>query len=170
MKSIEKFFSNSIDASKHVLKNQNYLIGLIIGSVLIFVLFTYIPVLLIPGNTLLFQLKEVFIIRDYVLMSVLSVLTALLLVMQVHLYKSAKILQIGKGALGSYSGFVAMIFGTAACASCVASVLGFLGVGTVFFLIKFQWVVASIATFLVVFSLYFTSLKVLEVCNKCQIK
>lgn len=156
-----------ITASKYVLSRKNYFIAFIALIFLIFAVFVFIPVFLIPENSLLSQLT-VFTIKDYVLLGVLSVLTSLLIVMQVFPYKQAKIYSSGKTAVGGGSAIIAALFGTASCSSCLAAVFGFLGIGTVFFLIEYRWLIVGISIILISLSLYFTSLKLNGVCESCK--
>jgi hypothetical protein len=156
-----------ITASKEVLSKKNYLISFIALIFIILAVFILIPVFLIPANSLLFQLT-VFTIKDYVLLTVLSILTSLIIVMQVFSYKEAKFCSSGKTAVSGGSAIIAALFGTASCASCLVAVFGFLGIGTVFFLVEYQWFIVGIAILIMLVSLYFTSLKLNEVCTSCK--
>jgi len=156
-----------ITTSKEVLSKKNYFIAFIALVFLIFAIFILIPVFLIPANSLLFQLT-VFSIKDYILLTILSVLTSLLIVMQVFSYKEAKICSPRKTAISGGSAVVAALFGTASCSACLATVFGFLGVGTVFFLVEYQWFIVGIAILIMLISLYFTSLKLKAVCESCK--
>lgn len=154
-------------ASKQVLKNKSYLVGFSTLIIMFFILFIILPVLLIPANSLKFQLS-IFTLKDYILLGFLSTLSSLLITMQIFAYKKAKQKQIAKGALGSSSAIIAAIFGTASCSSCLAAVFGFLGIGTVLFLAKYRSVVVALAIALMLLSLYFTSLKIKRVCENCK--
>jgi len=156
-----------INVSRQVLSRRNYFIAFITLIFIILAVFISIPVFLIPANTLLFQLT-VFTIKDYILLTILSVLTSLIIVMQVFSYKQAKIYSSGKTAIGGGSAVVAALFGTASCSACLAAVFGFLGIGTVLFLVEYQWFIVGIAILIVLVSLYFTSLKLNEVCTSCK--
>lgn len=153
-----------ITASKNVLTNRNYLLSFIVLMFAIFAVFISIPVFLIPANSLSFQLT-VFTIKDYLLLSVLSVLASLLITMQIFTYKQAKICSPGNVATSSGSAIVAALFGTASCSACLAAVFGFLGLGTVFFLVEYQWFIVGVAIILILISLYFTSLRLNGVCD-----
>ena len=158
-----------IRASKQVLNERNYFITFIVLIFVIFAVFILIPVFLIPENSLFFQLT-IFTIKDYVLLTILSILTSLLIVMQVFFYKQAKLYSLGKTAVGGGSAIVAALFGTASCASCLVAVFGFLGlgIGIVLFLVKYQWIIVSIAIILMLTSIYLTSLKINGVCDSCK--
>jgi len=156
-----------ITASRQVLSRKSYLISFIVLIFIILAVFISIPVFLIPANSFLFQVT-VFTIKDYILLAVLSVLTSLLIVMQVFSYKQAKIYSSGKTAMGGGSAIVAALFGTASCSACLAAVFGFFGIGTVFFLVEYQWFIVGIAILIMLISLYFTSLKLNGVCESCK--
>lgn len=156
-----------LTASKQVLSRRNYLILFIILAFALFSLFIAFPILLIPANSLLLQLT-IFTIKDYALLTILSVLTSLLIVMQVFSYKQTKLYSSEKTAVGTGSAIIAVLFGTAHCPLCIAAVFGFLGLGTVFFLLEYQWIVVGIAILLMLLSLYFTSLKLSGVCDTCK--
>ena len=86
--------------------------------------------------------------------------------MQIYNYKLKKSIKKAGGAVaGGFSGFIAGIFGTASCASCVAAIFGFLGLGTVFFLIEYQWYIVGISLLFILLSIYFTSLSIEKDCK-----
>lgn len=160
-------FADNFSATKEVLARRNYLLGFLALIPLVFFIFILIPVVTIPANDISFQLS-IFTSRDYIVLSTLAVLSSLFIVLQIYTYKivrrrkeRAKVL--GQSAVGGYSGLVAAMFGTAACASCLAALFGFLGIGTVFFLIRYQWLIVSGAILLILISIYFTSKK----CASC---
>ena len=153
--------------AKEVLTKRNYLLGFFIFIPVIFSIFVLIPVLTIPANSISFQLS-IFTIRDYTLISTLSILASFFIILQIYTYKivrdrKERVKVLGQGAVGGYGGLVAAVFGTAACASCLAALFGFLGLGTVFFLIRYQWLICSGAILLILISIYFTSKK----CASC---
>ncbi len=132
-------------------------------------LFLYIPVKNIPGNDFAFQLS-IMSPKDFILLITLSSLTALSMVMNGYILKRQFSLRssaglIGQGGLGSFAGVIGSIFGTASCASCAVSLFGFLGVGSVFFLLQYRQVITIVAILLLIFSLYFTSKSVLGICT-----
>lgn len=158
-----------LDALKEVLSKKNYLIGFFISTIIFLSIFILLPTLLIPANSLAFQLS-IFTIRDYILLIALSALASLLIVIQIYIYKKAKTLQSGKTAISGASVFVAAIFGTASCSACIAAVFGFLGIGTVLFLATYKNFIVLASILLMLISLYFTSLKVKGVCNSCKVE
>jgi len=152
-------------ATKRTLSNKNYFLSFILISILSLTIFILIPVFVIPGNDLLFQLG-IFTYWNYILMFTLAILISLMISMQIYNYKLKKSIKKAGGAVaGGFSGFIAGIFGTASCASCVAAIFGFLGVGTVFFLIQYQWYIVGISLFFILLSIYFNSLGIEKDCK-----
>lgn len=155
-------------SSKKVFHSRESFKIFIITSFLFLALFILLPIFLTPGNSLIFQLG-VFTFWNYVLMISLSGLIGLMISMQVYTYKIKKSAKgSGKGVVGGFSGFVAGIFGTAACSSCVAAIFGFLGLGTVLFLVEYQWYIVGISLALVLVSIYLTSLGIEKNCEVCK--
>ncbi len=153
---------------KEVMRNKNDVTIFSVASLIFLMLFISIPVFTIPGNSLLFQL-EIFTFWNYVLMILLSVLIGLMTSMQIYAYKIKKSVRgVGRGVVGGFSSIMAGLFGTASCASCLTVVFGFLGIGTVFFLIKYQWFIVGISLFLIIISIYFTSLSIEKNCGVCK--
>jgi len=156
------------ESSKNVLDSKGNFRIFLISTTLFLAVFIFLPVILIPGNSLIFQLG-IFTFWNYVLMILLAGLIGLMISMQVYIYKIKKSVRgSGKGVIGGFSGFVAGIFGTAACSSCVAAIFGFLGLGTVFFLIKYQWYVVGISLALVLLSIFMSSLSIEKNCEVCK--
>lgn len=156
------------ESSKKVLNSKYYLKIFIISALLFLSIFILSPIFLTPGNSLSFQLG-IFTFWNYVLIILLSGLIGLMISMQVYNYKIKKSMRgAGKGVVGGFSGFTAGIFGTAACSSCVAAIFGFLGLGTVFFLIEYQWYIVGVSLVFVLTSIYLTSKGIEKNCEVCK--
>lgn len=169
-----KYVNTYFLAAQQVLSSKNYLFGLLILAFAIFWLLLYIPVRTIPGNDFAFQLS-ILTAKDRILLIALSVLTALSIVMNIFVLRNKPTIQTslsmaGQGGTGFLSGIIASVFGTASCGLCVASLFGFLGIGAVFFLLQYKQWITSIAILLFIISLYFTSRKVLGICDNCKVK
>lgn len=163
-----------ITASQKVLADKVFLIGFLVLSFIVFWILLYIPVRTTPGNDLAFQLS-LLTSKDYMLLITLSVLTALSLVMNIYLFREqydakARLATVSQGSAGSvFAGLVGSLFGTASCGYCVASLFGFLGAGSIMFLLQYRHIVTITAIALLVVSLYFTAQKVLGICNVCRV-
>lgn len=156
-------------SSKKVFKSNGYLKIFLISMVLFLAIFILLPTYLTPGNDLKYQLTEVFTYWNYFLMILISASLGLMISMQIYSHRLKKSLKCaGKGVVGGFSGFVAGIFGTAACSSCVAAIFGFLGLGTVFFLIEYQPYIVGGSLLLVLISIYLTSVGIEKNCEVCK--
>lgn len=161
-------------ATKAILINKIYLFVFLILVPLVFILFVFLPIWTIPGNNLEFQLK-IFTANHYILMIILSTLVSLFVIIQAFIFRNAvnarsKLASVGSGGAGGYVGVFAAVLGTATCASCLAALFGFLGIGSIIFLLNNQLYVISIAIALLFVSLYFSARKVNGVCKSCRIK
>lgn len=157
-------------AVKIVFSDKNYLTLYGVLFLTVFVLFIYIPVIRVPGNTLAFQIS-LFTFTDWFLLILLSGLTAISLAMNIFVAKrdlksTLNTKTIGRGGFGALSGILGSVFGpTASCSSCVGSFFGFLGAGGVLFLLKYRQMIVALSIIIMLFTLYYTSKRVLGVCD-----
>lgn len=165
-------------ASKTVLiQGRAYWFWFLVFIISALVLFVLVPVWSVPGNSVDFQLS-LFTFGNWVLFIVLALLIALLLTMQIFIFKRAKGAAIkakslgnaATGAAGAYAGILGGVFATAACSWCVAAVFGFLGTGTVLFIAQNQFWAVLVAISIMIISLYFASKKVNNACDCAAIK
>ena len=127
-----RVFSEIYTASKTTLSKRKFLVIFLVLWASFFALMFVIPVRAIPGNDLWFQMG-IFRPMDYVMLGVLSFLSALVTVLQINAFLEQKE-ERGRGSMGSavtgsagtFSGVVSSIFTSASCASCVGAVFGFL--------------------------------------------
>lgn len=165
---MKNIIATIIFASKTVLEKRSYKLWFAVLTVIIIFAYILIPVWLTPGNTLSFQLS-LLKTKDYVLFFILSSVTALLLLMQVFLLRSKKkrAETMGQGGVGIFSALFGGLLATAACSSCIAAILGFLGAGSVFFVLENQPYIVLGAIILVAVSLYFSARRIQGYCNDC---
>ncbi|MBI3335747.1 MAG: hypothetical protein HY001_04585 [Candidatus Portnoybacteria bacterium] len=160
-----------IKVIREVFSQKIYILGWFALSVSFFFAFLLIQVKTIPGNDFLFQL-QLLSLKDYSLFSLLSLLAGLSFLMQWYLLKQKRKAMgaIGSGIAGGFWATIGSIFGSATCASCIAALFGFLGVGTVFTLLDYRnYIVAASVAFLGI-SIYFASQKVIGACKSCETK
>ena len=155
-------------AVRHIFKETKYrllFIGIALGM---FFLFILIPVWTVIGNSFAFQLS-LFTLPDFILLVFLSLLNGLFITMQIYLWKSPKmtVQGIGKSVGGSAGALFAGIAGTAFCASCLAPLFAFLGIGFsgVVFTLEYRLYVVVIIVILMFIAIYLTSKKVVGTCN-----
>lgn len=141
------------------------------------ILLVLVPVWSVPGNDISFQLS-LFTFGNWILFLALAFLIALLLTMQIFIFRRAKSNAVrarslgnaASGAAGAYAGILGGVFATAACSWCVAAVFGFLGTGTVLFIAQNQLWAVLVALGIMIVSLYFASKKVNNACDCAPIK
>ena len=145
---------------KTVFRDSRYLFVFLALSLGMFWLFLATAAKTAPGNGG----------KEFFLLAVLSFLTGLSIVFHIYTLRqkaSVKtgVSMVGQGGAGFLSGAIAIIFGTAACTACVAALFGFLGVGSVLFLVQYRMFIVTIAIILMLISLYFTAQRLLHLCN-----
>lgn len=165
------FISYILEASKMTLTNKKLLTVFLVLWTLLFATMFSIPLNVIPGNDIKFQ-AAIFTGRDYALLSMLSFLSSLVITMQINIFKnkfmtSKNVGNTAVGGLGVFSGIFSSIFASATCAMCVGSLFGFLGFGTVLFLVENRWSILTGAIILLFISLYLASRRLVEGCQSC---
>lgn len=160
------------EASKLVLKEGKYLVFFLVFSGILFAVMFSIPLYSIPGNDLKLQIV-LFKPRDYVLLGALSLLSSLVVTIQVNIFRqklSSSKSNAALGGVGVFSGVLSSIFASATCALCLGSLFSFLGFGGVLFLVENRWYILSAATVLLLISLYFASKRLIDGCQSCIIE
>jgi len=158
-----------IKAIREVLKKKVYFKGFILTTIALFALFAFIPVLIVPGNSLGFQLQT-YSTLHYILLGVLAALTGLMFTMKRYTYKmnkKASVSAAGATAVGSSAGLIGVVVGTATCPSCLLAVFGFLGFGTILAVLKYQLYIVGGSILLMLISVNYTAKKVIGKCEKC---
>lgn len=162
-----------LNASKIVfVQSRSYWLWFLLFTILALILFILVPVWSVPGNDIAFQLS-LFTFGNWILFTVLALLIALLLTMQVFIFRRAKNAAIkakslgnaATGAAGAYAGILGGVFATAACSWCVAAVFGFLGTGTVLFIAQNRLWAVLVALGIMLVAIYFASKKVVKDCG-----
>lgn len=163
-----------VSASKLVFTNKRYFLWFLVLAFAMFWLLLYIPIRTIPGNDLAFQIS-ILTPKDWFLFTILPVLTALSILMNIYILKNKASARdgaamAGQGGTGFFSGIIASVFGAASCTSCVVSIFGFLGVAGVLFLLQYRAVITTAAIILMLVSLHLTSKRVMNVYDSCGVK
>lgn len=166
-----------LQSTRLVLAKRNYKILFAVLTISAIILFVLVPVWSVPGNSISFQLS-LFTAQNWLLFVVLASLVALLLTMQVFIFRraknaAAKAKSLGgaaSGVVGGYAGILGGVFATAACSWCVAAVFGFLGTGAVLFIARNRFWAVLIAISILLVSFYFASKKVVTACGCAPIK
>ena len=160
-------------ATRKVLTSKSRVLIFAITTIAFFSLLIALPLVTIPGNDLMFQLK-IFRERDYFIMAFLAILVGLNVVFQIYTFQQKReqknlAQSATAGATTGITSIFAGVVGTAACASCLVSLFGLIGLGTgsVLFVLQNQsyFLIGAIALMLV--SLYFATRKINQVCTSC---
>lgn len=150
-------------------RRTNYIILFVILILGMLALFTLIPVWTVTGNTLATQLK-IFTPRDYVVLFLLSGLSALFITMQVYAMRlKRKVEGVGRTIGGGLGALFAGIAGTAFCASCLAPLFALFGIGFggVIFVLNYRFYFVIGITLLMITAIYLTARKINRVCTSC---
>ena len=159
-----------ITAVKHSLRGTGYKL-LFAGVALVMLsLFILIPVWVVPGNDLSFQLS-LFTPQDFILLAFLSSLNGLFITMQMYSIRMTQstISGISKSVSGGAGTLFAGVAGSAFCASCLAPLFALFGIGFsgVIFTLQYRfYIVAVIVAFMLV-AIYLTSKKIVGTCEHC---
>lgn len=133
-------------------------------------LYIMLPVWFIPGNDLEFQLS-ILSVGEGVILITLSILTALLLTMQIYLFARVGWRAFSDGGGGVLSGVLATMVGVAGCVGCsLGIVLGFLGLGAVLFFNEYQIYIAGGATLLFLVALWLIARRIEGYCLECTVR
>lgn len=150
-------------------KKANHTTVFTILVLVMFTLLTFIPVWAVAGNTITTQLK-IFAIRDYVILILLSGLSALFMTMQVYMMRLRKnVKSVGRTVGGGLGVLFAGIAGTAFCASCLAPLFAIFGIGFggVVFVLNYRFYFVAIVTLLMLIAIYLTARRISRVCTLC---
>ena len=163
-----KLFVTTITHSiRTTFTGRRYRLLFIAALVLTAFLLVLIPTVSVPGNTFLYQLS-LFSPLDVLVTAFLSVLYALFVTMQVYAMRRKRDAKdIGTTLGGGAGALFAGVAGTAFCASCLAPLFAFFGIGFggVIFVLEYRFFfVAGIVLFMLV-ALYFTAQKIQKTCG-----
>lgn len=161
------------DSVRRTLHSRGRTVAFAAVALLTLALFILIPVRLIPGNDLRFQL-QIMKWQEFALLAALSLLNALLVMMQVHIYGRERELWKGVRAAGaSGAGGVSAVFAsmltTASCSACVAGIFGFLGTGSVLFMLNNRRLFVAAAIGIVSAAIILASRRIQNDCARCAV-
>ena len=156
-------------AIKESLRGTKYKLLFVAVSLFIFFLFVLIPTISIPGNTLLFQLS-LFSLLDFSVTIFLSVLYAVFVTMQIYAMRTQKkVTGMATVATGGAGALFAGISGTAFCASCLAPLFAFLGIGFggLLFVLEYRFYFVIGIVVLMLIAIYFTAKRTVKIYDNC---
>lgn len=171
---MKSFWNDFIKKSKIVFVDRRYLLFFIVLIGMLFGLMIAIQVITVPGNNVGLQ-AQIFGYKDYLFFGLLAVLSSFLIVLQIYIVRDSKsrasqvVENSALGGIGVFSALFSSVLGTATCGICLTALFGFLGFGTVLFLVQNKLYLILASVILLLLSLYF-SYKKLNSCNACSVK
>ncbi|MBI2045882.1 MAG: hypothetical protein HYT28_00420 [Parcubacteria group bacterium] len=150
-------------------KDKNYIVLFLLAFVVMFILFILIPVFTVAGNTVATQL-EIFTLRDYLVVGLLSGLYSLFMTMQIYVMRQKKKIDgLGTTVSGGVGALFAGIAGTAFCTSCLAPLFSFFGIGFggVVFALNYRLYFVVVIILALLIAIYLTARKISKVCTLC---
>lgn len=154
------------------LNSQKDRVYFILLWILFFVFMFLIPVWNTPGNSLRFQ-AELFRLNEYLVLIVLSCLSALSLYLQWVAFRTSRNGVTQEALLGGgglISGLLSSLFASASCVTCVGALFSFLGFNTVLFLAIHRWYILAFAFVLLLVSIYLAARKITRGCEVCLVE
>ena len=163
-------------AIKKTISDRRYLAVCILIAAIIFSALFAIQVKTVPGNDSRLQIA-VFGWKVWAILTAIAVLNALFITIEIYVFNLKRsIVRTGglgagliTGGIGTSSGIMTSIFGTASCSLCVSAIFGFLGANSVVFLVNNRGYVVAGTLFLLVLSLYLSSKRFDKICEQCRI-
>lgn len=164
---------------RETLRGSTRLSWFLLLAIGLFVLFLLLPIFLVPSysaplNRLALQFS-IYKLKDYLVLGLLAVLNALLIMMRIHIFQKKRelrkaIASLGASGAGSVSAIFASILGTVSCASCVFALVGFLGTGAVFFVLRYRWVFWWAILIWLVIAIFMAARQIQNHCNACRVR
>jgi hypothetical protein len=161
----------TIGGIKTSFENKKYYIVFAVSFIVMFILFTLIPVFTVAGNTVATQL-DIFTLRDYVVIAILAGIYSVFISMQIYVMRQRKkVAGVGTTVGGGLGALFAGIAGTAFCASCLAPLFAIFGIGLggVVFVLQYRFYFVTGAIILMMIAIYLTSRKIQKICDACSV-
>ncbi|OGZ97093.1 MAG: hypothetical protein A3I44_01045 [Candidatus Sungbacteria bacterium RIFCSPLOWO2_02_FULL_51_17] len=156
---------------RHVLHDKKILGVFAVMAPVMFLVMFFLPIKAIPGNDVAFQLLF-FGTRDYILLAVFSFFGALVIAMQVAVFRQHGVSHAGSGSLaggaGVMSALFSVFFATSVCVLCAGALFGFVGFGVTLFLSSHRWYVVGISAILLAFSFLLSAERLGGECDTCR--
>lgn len=160
------------DVLKELFKKRGYYIIFCISSLIMLILYVFIPIYITPGNDLAFFIK-ITPWWGFLILICLSFLMGLLITMQFYILKNLKKISFkesGSGFMAWFSSIISGLFSSATCATCISFLFAFLGTGGILFLLKYRWYISGFGFVLVLISIHLSIKRIQNHCESCKIK
>lgn len=158
--------------SSQIFQGRTYQVIAIIGTIFLFCLYVFLPILLVPGNTLRLEL-EIISPFNYVLLFILALATSFLITLEIFsfLHSRAQGLRIiGEGGTSIFASLVEGVLAAASCGCGTGILLGAIGLGgsTIFVSVNQIPITISLLSIVIV-GLYFSARRAANLCDSCTI-
>jgi hypothetical protein len=150
-----------------ILKQRPYRTYAFTASVLVFMLYIVVPVLLVPGNTFRIEFELLTPIA-LTLLILLAAMTGMIIALEVFSFrrsKAARLGAVGEGGAGIVASITGGIIAAASCGCGIGVLLGVFGLGGgALFITKHQAPVILFFLTLVAVSLYYSTRRAAGIC------
>ncbi|GEM_PF-2740535 len=175
MKSYAPFFSTTrtlVRASGEILRTPKHFALALIGALLFFALYFFVPVWIVPGNSPSFELSLISPL-NFFLLSLLALMTGILFSLEWYSLArtkgSAAVKTAGGGGVGILASMAGGILAAASCACSVGIFLGLIGLGGgALFVAAHQTLVVLVFVGITAFGLYFSARRAAGICATCR--
>lgn len=157
------------------LTSGKYRLLLAVVFAIFFILLLALPIIIQSGGVSNFSYTMRGVIgflrfQDYLTITILSLLYALFIPMQVYAFRQKQeYAGLGTAVGGGVGTLFAGIAGTAFCASCLAPLLGLFGIGFggVLFVLEYRLHFVIAIVLLMLAAIYYTARKIKNICKTC---
>jgi len=167
---ISRAIQDIVIAIQQLFSSASYRVIALAAWILFLLLFAYLVIFSIPGNDLEFFLS---ISQPYELVAILLVSIGMAVVTTMNIYifrvhmRNMKTASIGIGAVAANT--VSLVLISASCTACLAALAGVIVAPILFTLFEYRVYAVGFSLILLVVSLYYASLKIVEKCEHCRV-
>ena len=160
-----------LKGSGSVFRERGYQVVAALGAFTFFGLYLLVPVWLVPGNTLSFELGLIAPL-NYVLLAALALMTGVLLALELFSFRRSRAQGLrvaGEGGTGLIASLAGGVLAAASCGCGTGLLLGALGLGGgAFFVAANQTPIVIILLGVVIVGLYFSARRAAGLCVACR--
>ncbi len=157
-------------ASVSVFRNPSYGIISAGGALVFFGVYLLVPVWLVPGNTLAFELSRMTVL-NYALLVTLALMTGVLLSFELFAFRRSRtqgLRAAGESGIGLIASLTGGVLAAASCGCGIGILLGVLGLGGgALFVAANQSGIIAVMLVIVAIGLYFSARRAAGLCVTC---
>ncbi|HQU07621.1 MAG TPA: hypothetical protein PK539_00985 [Candidatus Paceibacterota bacterium] len=144
----------------------------VVGALIFFGLYLFVPVWLVPSNTVTFELLNITPLQ-YGLLSLLALMTGMLVSFEVFAFRSTrtqKLRAAGEGGVGLVASLFGGIIAAASCGCGIGILLGVVGFGGgALFVAENQTSIVLVMLGVVAIGVYFSATRAAGLCATCRV-